>query len=274
MDTFLTSQASMARLVAFGAVLVLMMLWEVATPRRRLGSPRLQRWPTNLGLSVINTIATRLFIPLLVTGAALYAQAQSIGLLNSLPVPLWLSYIISLLALDLLIYAQHVLFHRLPILWCIHRMHHADTDLDVTSGVRFHPFEILLSAFIKMGAVIVLGAPAGAVILFEIVLNAMAMFNHANIALPERVDLLLRRVIVTPDMHRVHHSVIPAEHHRNFGFNLSIWDKIFGTYQAQPRQGHIGMKLGLAEFPAPVPSRIIWNLLLPFQSATRETEQP
>lgn len=272
MDTFLIAHASLLRLGAFGGVLGGMMLWELLAPRRVPGSARLNRWSTNLGLGLINTLAVRLFIPLGVTGAAVWAQNQAVGLFNLADWPSLVTYPMTLLALDLLIYGQHVVFHHVPILWRIHRMHHADTDLDATSGIRFHPIEILLSIFIKMAAVVALGAPAGAVILLEILLNATAMFNHSNIKLDCHVDAVLRRFVVTPDMHRVHHSVLPAEHHRNFGFNLSLWDRLFGTYRAQPREGHEAMTLGLNEFPAPHPSHFLWNLAVPFFNFPAQTE--
>lgn len=273
MDTFLIAHAPLLRLGSFGAVLGGMMLWEVLAPRRVLGSARLKRWSTNLGLSLISTLIVRLFVPLAVTGAALWAQSQSIGLFNLVGWSYLVTYPLTLLALDLLIYAQHVVFHRVPILWRIHRMHHADTDLDATSGIRFHPIEILLSIFIKMAAVVALGAPVGAVILFEILLNATAMFNHSNIKLDGHVDAVLRRFVVTPDMHRVHHSVLPSEYHRNFGFNLSLWDRLFDTYRAQPRAGHEGMTLGLSEFPAPRPSHLLWSLAVPFLTVSTRSER-
>lgn len=273
MDTFLIAHASLLRLGAFVGVLGGMMLWELWAPRRALGSARLLRWSTNLGLSLINTLAVRLIVPVAVTGAALWAQSHSIGLFNLVDWPASVTFPLTLLSLDLLIYGQHVVFHRVPILWRVHRMHHADTDLDATSGIRFHPIEILLSIFIKMAAVVALGAPAGAVILFEILLNATAMFNHSNIKLNHPVDAVLRRFIVTPDMHRVHHSVLPSEHHRNFGFNLSLWDRLFGTYRAQPSEGHEGMTLGLYAFPAPHPSHLLWSLAVPFLHVPRQTER-
>ncbi|MBI1261962.1 MAG: sterol desaturase family protein [Rhizobiales bacterium] len=273
MDQFLISQEAGIRLMAFAAVLAVMMVWEFLAPRRAQALPRQKRWPTNLGLSLFNTALLRIAVPVAATGAALWAAQAGVGLLNQTEMPLVFAYIITLLALDFLIYAQHVLFHRVPLLWRVHKMHHADTDLDVTSGIRFHPIEILLSVAIKMAAIIALGAPAGAVILFEILLNAMAMFNHANINLAPGLDRVLRKIIVTPDMHRVHHSVIPAEHHRNFGFNLSLWDRLFHTYIAQPREGHLGMKIGLTDYPGPQPAEFLWNLVLPFTRDMREEEK-
>jgi len=273
MDTFLIAHASLLRLAAFVGVLGLMMCWELLSPRRALGSARLKRWSTNLGLSLLNTVAARLLIPLAVTGAALWAQDKGYGLFNNVPLSQFISYPLSLLVLDLLVYGQHVAFHRIAILWRVHRMHHADTDLDATSGIRFHPIEILLSTLIKMAAVVALGAPVGAVILFEILLNATAMFNHSNVRIGSRTDALLRQFVVTPDMHRVHHSVLPAEHHRNFGFNLSLWDRLLGTYRAQPRDGHEGMTIGLKAFPAPAPSSLLWNLAVPFLTVPSQPER-
>lgn len=273
MDDLLISQEPALRLAAFGAVLLLMMVWEFYSPRRAQRLPRKKRWPTNLGLSLFNTLLLRIAVPVATTSAALWAAKTGTGLFNRVEIPLALSYLITLLALDLLIYGQHVLFHRVPLLWRVHKMHHADTDLDASSGIRFHPIEIMLSIAVKMAAVIALGAPAGAVILFEILLNATAMFNHANINLAPGIDRALRKIIVTPDMHRVHHSVIPAEHHRNFGFNLSLWDRLFHTYCAQPREGHVGMKIGLAEYPGPQPAEFFWNLVLPFTRVMRSGEK-
>ncbi|GGB51257.1 sterol desaturase [Oceanisphaera marina] len=253
------------RLGCFAGVLMVMMLWECWAPRRPQHIGRLTRWPNNLLLVVINTLLLRLFFPLAAVGAALLASEHDWGLLNLWPVPFWFSLLLSMLALDLLIYWQHRLFHALPWLWRLHRVHHADLEFDVTTGLRFHPFEIVLSMLLKLAAVILLGAPALAVLLFEVLLNATAMFNHGNIRLPKRLDTMLRLLLVTPDMHRVHHSVIPRETDSNFGFNLPWWDRLFGTYQAQPQAGQLGMTIGLKQFREPGELRLHRLLLQPFR---------
>ncbi|WP_417617063.1 sterol desaturase family protein [Oceanisphaera sp.] len=252
------------RLGCFAGVLLTMMLWEWRSPRRPQHLGRLRRWPHNLLLVVINTLLLRLFFPLAAVGAALLASEHGWGLFNLLAIPFWLKLVLCLLILDLLIYWQHRLFHALPGLWRLHRVHHADLEFDVTTGLRFHPLEILLSMLLKLAAVILLGAPALAVLLFEVLLNATAMFNHGNIKLPKRLDAVLRRVLVTPDMHRVHHSVIPTETDSNFGFNLPWWDRLFGTYQAQPKAGQLGMTIGLTQFRDPAELRLHRLLLQPF----------
>ncbi|MBO1518725.1 sterol desaturase family protein [Oceanisphaera pacifica] len=253
------------RLGCFVGILLLMMWWEWRSPRRPQPQNRSQRWPRNLLLLVINTLILRWCFPLAAVGAALLASEQNWGLFNAWPVPTWLSLVLSLLILDLLIYLQHRLLHALPLLWRLHRVHHADVGFDVTTGLRFHPLEILLSMLVKLSAVILLGAPPLAVLLFEVLLNATAMFNHANINLPTRLDIVLRRILVTPDMHRVHHSVTPAETNSNFGFNLPWWDRLFGTYQAAPKAGHVGMTIGLTQFRTPAEQRLHQQLLQPFR---------
>ena len=235
------------RLGLFIGVLALMALLETIFPKRPRRFDRLVRWPGNFLLLMMNSFALRLVFPITAVGFALFCTEQKFGLLNQLELPFPLSVAIAMLLLDLTIYAQHVIFHRVPILWRIHRMHHTDLDLDVTSGTRFHPLEILLSMLIKLAAIWLIGAPAVAVMLFEILLNAGAMFNHANLRIPAGLDGALRLLVVTPDMHRVHHSIIPAETNSNFGFNLPWWDRLFGTYIAQPESGHSGMTIGLAE---------------------------
>jgi len=236
------------RLAVFLGVLVAMAGWELAAPRRRQDIPRVIRWTNNLALVVVDTVILRLTFPILAVGLALMAEERGWGLFNALDLPPWLAVPLSILLLDLAIYLQHVLFHAVPGLWRLHRMHHADLEFDVTTGLRFHPVEIVLSMVIKLAVVAALGAPALAVLLFEVLLNATALFNHANIRLPAGVDRVLRWVMVTPDMHRVHHSVIPAETNSNFGFNLPWWDRLLGTYQAQPKAGHAGMTIGIEQF--------------------------
>lgn len=246
-ESFLAQEATL-RLTVFLAVLVAMALWEVAAPRRRQDIPRVIRWTNNLALVAVDTVILRLTFPILAVGLALMAEERGWGLFNALDVPLWLAVLLSILLLDLAIYLQHVLFHAVPGLWRLHRMHHADLEFDVTTGLRFHPVEIVLSMVIKLAVVAALGAPAVAVLLFEVLLNATALFNHANIRLPAAVDRVVRWVMVTPDMHRVHHSVDPAETNSNFGFNLPWWDRLLGTYRAQPKAGHEGMTIGIEQF--------------------------
>jgi len=254
---------SIIRLSTFFGILVIMACWQSLAPRRMLRFGY-RRWPANLGIVLLDAIIVRLLMPAGAVGIAIWAEHAHFGLLHWLGVPYTGSVIASAILLDGIIYAQHVLFHAIPLLWRLHMVHHADQDIDVTTGLRFHPIEILLSMLIKMAVVALLGVPALAVILFEIILNGMAMFNHANVRLPLRFDAILRLVLVTPDMHRVHHSIIRRETNSNFGFNLSIWDRIFGTYQAQPRDGHDGMTIGLAQYQSEKSDGFKWMLALPF----------
>ena len=222
MADFILSIEPYIRLICFGGVLAAMAVWEVAAPRRRRDIPRLVRWTNNLGVVVVDTILLRVTFPIVAVSLALTSQDQGWGLLNVFQVSFWLSIPLSILVLDLAIYLQHVMFHAVPALWRLHRMHHADLEIDVTTGLRFHPVEILLSMVIKLIVVVALGPPAVAVLVFEVILNAMAMFNHANVNLPIDVDRWLRLIVVTPDMHRVHHSIHPSETNSNFGFNLPL----------------------------------------------------
>ncbi len=237
--------------------------------RRRLEIPRLFRWSNNLGIVVIDTILVRMTFPVAAVGLAMLWDQRGWGLLNLFPLPGWLAVILAILILDFAIYLQHVLFHAVPALWRLHRMHHADLDFDVTTGLRFHPIEILLSMAIKLGIVAILGPPAVAVLIFEILLNATSMFNHSNIRLPLGADRLLRRVVVTPDMHRIHHSVIPSETNSNFGFSLSWWDRLLGTYRADPAGGHEHMAIGIDQFRSRKDLRIDQMLLQPFRQEKR-----
>ena len=248
METGLLASEDSVRLTAFLAVLSVMAVWELAAPRRRLDVPRLIRWSNNLALVVVDAVIVRLAFPVLAVGAAVWAQVQGYGLLNLLGVPELPGMVTAMVLLDLVIYGQHLLFHAVPFFWRLHRMHHADLDFDVTTGLRFHPAEIVLSMAIKIAVVVTLGAPPLAVLLFEVLLNASSLFNHANVRLPPRVEPLLRLIVVTPDMHRVHHSAIPEETNSNFGFNVPWWDRLFGTYRAQPRDGHERMTIGLGRF--------------------------
>jgi len=236
------------RLAAFVGVFVVMAVWEVLAPRRRLGIGRLTRWPSNLGILVVDALLVRLLIPTAAVGVALLAAGHGFGLFHVLGLRLSLAALLGFLVLDLVIYSQHVAFHHVPWLWRLHRMHHADLDIDVTTGGRFHPIEILLSMLIKMATVAAFGIPAVAVLAFEVVLNATSTFNHSNIVMPAWLDRIVRLVVVTPDMHRVHHSILRAETDSNFGFNLPWWDRLFGTYRPKPEAGHDGMTIGLPIF--------------------------
>ena len=253
------------RLACFMGVLFLMAGWELMAPRRRPTMPRPVRWFSNLGLVVLDNLAVRLLVPAGAVGAAVLAEERGWGLLHNLPLPGWLAVVLTVVALDFVIYLQHVLFHAVPLLWRLHMVHHADLDFDVTTGVRFHTLEILLSLGIKLATVVLLGAPAVAVLIFEVLLNATSMFNHGNVRLPTGIDRLLRLVVVTPEMHRVHHSVHARETNSNFGFNLPWWDYLFGTYKPQPADGHEGMTIGLEHFrDERKVERLHWMLLLPF----------
>jgi len=238
--------ADTIRLPVFLAVLGGLALWEFAAPDRRAEIPRLIRWTNNIGILALDTLLVRLLFPLLPVGAATLATENGWGLLS--PLPLWASVPLAFLLLDLLIWGQHVLMHRVPLLWRLHRMHHSDTHLDASTGLRFHPLEIILSTLIKIAAVLILGAPALAVIAFEIALNATSLFTHANIRLKDRTDSLLRRLVVTPAMHRIHHSIRRDETDSNYGFTLSLWDRAFGTYRAAPKDDPQTMPLGLGDF--------------------------
>lgn len=256
------------RLGFFLGVFAVMGLWEVLAPRRERALSRGIRWTNNLALVALNTVVLRLVIPTAAFGVALLAEDRGWGLLNFAPPPYWVAVALSILVLDLAIYLQHVMFHAVPALWRLHRMHHADLDFDVTTGARFHPIEILLSMGIKMGVVLALGPPALAVLLFEVLLNATSMFNHANARLPLALDRLLRLVLVTPDMHRVHHSIDADETNSNFGFNLPWWDRLMGTYRDQPREGHTAMTIGLSQFRTPRDEWLDRLLVQPFQGET------
>ena len=239
------------RLFFFFTVFAVMAWWEVKAPRRALTLSKTVRWANNLGLVFLNSFILRLLFPAAAVGVAAFAAEHGWGLLNYYTLPLGLTVLICVVAMDFVIYLQHVLVHAVPTLWRLHRVHHADLDYDVTTGARFHPIEIILSMLIKFATIIVLGAPVVAVVIFEVVLNAMAMFNHGNVGLPRWLERIVRLLLVTPDMHRVHHSTEDNETNSNFGFNLSIWDRLFGTYIAQPRAGHRGMCIGIHKFRQP-----------------------
>lgn len=255
------------RLGCFLVVLVIMALWELYAPRRKLTVRKPLRWASNLALVVLNVTLARLLIPITAVSAAMIGESWSWGLLHHVEWPAWLEFTLAIVALDLAIYLQHVMFHAVPALWRLHLVHHADLDFDVTTGLRFHTLEILLSALIKLAAIVVLGPSALAVVAFEVLLNATSMFNHSNVQMPDWLDRMLRWFVVTPDMHRVHHSVIRQETNSNFGFNLPWWDMLLGTYRSQPRAGHLEMTIGLAHVrDESRADRIHWMLAMPFLS--------
>jgi len=255
------------RLGIFIGLFALFALAETLAPRRVRAQPRVTRWSTNWAITILNTLTLRAMaigLPLLAVGAAADAQAQGWGVLNSLDWPPWVEMLIAVLVLDFAIWAQHLVTHKVPLLWRLHRVHHADRDMDVTTAIRFHPVEIALSMLLKIGLVYLLGPSALAVVVFEVLLNGTALFNHANLRLPLPLDRVVRLVLVTPDMHRVHHSIHRAEHDSNYGFALSIWDRMFRTYIPQPRAGHDAMEIGL-EWQDDRPAKLGWSLWLPFR---------
>jgi sterol desaturase/sphingolipid hydroxylase (fatty acid hydroxylase superfamily) len=257
------------RLGCFVGVFAAMAVWEIIAPRRDLSVARPMRWASNLGLVVFNSVMLRLVAPLGAAGVAIVAERQGWGLFQTVAVPGWLAIVASVVLLDLTIYMQHVTFHAVPLFWRLHMVHHADLDVDVTTGGRFHTIEILLSLGIKAGVILLLGAPALAVLIFEVLLNATSMFNHSNVRMPLAVDRVLRWLVVTPDMHRVHHSWHPNETNSNFGFNHPWWDRIFGTYRDQPADGHTTMTTGLRGFrDERRADRLHWMLWLPFGGHT------
>jgi len=264
MERFILDNEPVLRLSIFFGVFAVMALWELASPRRPLTTSKTRRWATNLGIVALDTVLARLIFQVAAVGVALIAADKGWGLFNGLDWPVWLEVLLTVVLLDFAIYIQHVLFHAIPVLWRLHMVHHADLDYDVTTGARFHPIEILLSVGIKMGVVILLGAPAAGVVAFEVILNATAMFNHSNVKIPTGLDSVLRLFVVTPDMHRVHHSDIPNETNSNYGFNLPWWDRLMGTYTAQPSQGHDGMTIGLRQFRDPKKLGLLGVLALPF----------
>jgi len=268
------------RLGVFGGVFFAMATWEFLGPRRKQTIRRSLRWPNNLGVVVVDTLLVRLVFPTTAVGLAIVAEAHGWGLFNAITLPVWIAVVSSVILLDLAIYFQHVLFHAVPALWRLHRMHHADLEFDVTTGLRFHPVEILLSMAIKLSVIAALGVPAVAVLIFEVLLNATSMFNHSNIRIPFGLDRALRWFVVTPDMHRVHHSILSRETNSNFGFNSPWWDRLFGTYRAQPAASHDGMTIGIEQFRDPRELGLDRMLLQPFRGeaggypfARREGEQ-
>ncbi len=268
MSDALSGNEAAIRLGFFFGILALMMVWEVLAPRRGLTQARHLRWYANLGIVALNTLVARLIFPLAPVAVAALAAERGWGAFNLIELPVWLAVLLSVLVLDFAIYLQHVMFHAVPALWRLHRMHHADLDFDFTTGARFHPIEIVLSVVIKMAVVALLGAPAAAVMIFEVLLNAAAMFNHANVRIPLPLDRVLRWFVVTPDMHRVHHSVVPEETNSNFGFNMPWWDRLAGTYRAQPAAGHDAMTIGIAQFRAEREQWLDRMLAQPFHGGT------
>ena len=268
MDGLFGQSDGLIRFAIFLGVFLVMAAIELGWPKRALIASKRRRWFTNVGIAAAGTAVLRLMavlaVPVAAVAAAFYAQQHQIGLLNQVAWPAWIEIPIALLVLDLSIWFQHLVSHKVPLFWRLHQVHHADRDIDVTTAVRFHPVEIALSMLWKIVVVVPLGASPLAVFLFEVILNACAMFNHANIALPQWLDRILRLLVVTPDMHRVHHSVLRREHNTNYGFNLSLWDRLFRTYTAQPEGGHQGMTIGLPPYQSEAPTRFGWSLWLPF----------
>ena len=272
-EQFVLAHEPVIRLSFFLGVFVLVGIWEVLAPRRALTVSKSLRWASNLGLVVLNTVLVRLLFPVVAVGIAAFCAANGWGVLNHFHVPFWLAVPLAVMAMDFVIWLQHVMVHAVPALWRLHRVHHADLDYDLTTGSRFHPVEIVLSMLIKFATITVLGPPVVAVVIFEVLLNAAAMFNHGNIRLPAGLDRVLRWVIVTPDMHRVHHSVEIDETNSNFGFNLPWWDRLFGTYRGQPRAGQVGMTIGIHGHTDPREvARLDGMLLMPFKGEKVESE--
>ena len=262
--SWVLSHESVIRLGFFGGGFAVMALWELLAPRRELRVSKGTRWFANIGITFLGTVLVRVLFPAAAVGMALLAVERGWGFVNNLHLSQTVSIVVSVLILDLVIYLQHVLFHAIPVLWRLHMVHHADIDFDVTTGLRFHPVEIVLSMVIKLSAVVLLGPPVVAVLIFEVLLNATAMFNHGNVRIPLAVDRPLRLFVVTPDMHRVHHSVKPFETNSNFGFNLPWWDRLLGTYRDQPEDGHKAMVIGLNQFQDKMKQTLPWLLALPF----------
>lgn len=274
MELFDSISETALRLGAFLGIFAIMALLELLLPRRKLKHSKARRWFTNLAIVGIDGAVVRLMallaVPLAAVAAALWAESNGWGLLNATGWPPWLEITIAVVLLDLAIYGQHVASHRIPLLWRLHKMHHADVDFDVTTALRFHPVEIALSMLWKIVVVLALGAAPVAVVLFEVILNGCAMFNHANVTLPRWLDRALRLLLVTPDFHRVHHSVYAREHNNNYGFNLSLWDRLFKTYTPQPEDGHTAMTIGLHEYQSEAPTGLGWSLALPFRKSAAD----
>ncbi|MBI3374436.1 MAG: sterol desaturase family protein [Betaproteobacteria bacterium] len=273
-SSYLLEHQSAVRLTLFVSVLAAMALWEHLAPARAPREVWWRRWRTNLGVAVFNTLVLRVALPTTAIGMAEFAAANGWGVLNHYAAAGWIAFALGVAALDLVVYFQHVMFHSVPALARLHAAHHADPDFDTTTGIRFHPFEIVLSMLIKYAAIIVLGAPALAVLLFELLLNLTALFNHGNVRLPAALDTAFRWLLVTPDMHRIHHSVVESERNSNYGFCLAIWDRMLGTYTVEPAGGQAGLRIGLPGFPDPGVSTTFSGLLgIPFRAARPSQEQ-
>jgi len=274
LNDWILAHESALRLGCFSAVFAAMASWEFAASLRERVQSRGKRWFLNLGLSALSLLITRLLFPAAAVGVALVAEQRSWGLFNQVELSRLLVLILSIVLLDLAIYAQHAIFHFVPVLWRLHRVHHSDRDFDLTTGIRFHPIEIVLSILIKFAVVIALGAPPLAVLIFEILLNATSMFNHGNVRIARSIDRWLRWAVVTPDMHRVHHSVETDETNSNFGFSLPWWDRAFGTYRAQPRAGHLEMTIGLQDLQQADPGGLLPLLSMPFKKKAAAKKKP
>ncbi|MDV6316999.1 sterol desaturase family protein [Idiomarina sp. HP20-50] len=256
------------RLSVFIGVLLLMVLWELVSPKRKPRYKRRQRWPANLAIVAVDNLLLRIVAPAGLVGVALFASEKSLGLFHALTVnlPFWLTVVISIVLLDIAIYWQHRLFHRVPVLWRMHRVHHADPDFDVTTGLRFHPAEIVLSFFIKGATILVLGAPALAVVLFEIILNACSLFNHGNVELPKPLEKIVRKILITQELHRIHHSVEKEETNSNYGFSVSWWDHLFDSFTDRPKAGSDNIDIGLRDYRDSKITTKLWELLkIPFK---------
>jgi sterol desaturase/sphingolipid hydroxylase (fatty acid hydroxylase superfamily) len=273
MTDWLLDHEPSLRLAAFAGVFGALALLETLAPRRRREIGRRIRWTGNLGVLALDALAIRVLFPAATVGWAFVAEARGWGLFNLLQAPGWAAIPLAVIGLDLAVYVQHVVFHRVPMLWRLHRMHHADLELDVTTGLRFHPGEVVLSMAFKAAAVVLLGVPPLGAVIFEVLLNATSMFSHANLRLPLRLDAVTRLLLVTPDMHRVHHSVRPDETNSNYGFNLSCWDRLFGTYRGQPKAGHAGMAIGLGAFRSRRDLRLDRMLAQPFVDVVPEMQR-
>ena len=270
LDEYALAHETPIRLGWFLLVFALVGALEALRPRRSRELTRLSRWPHNLTLVALNVVVLRVLFPFAAIAMAVYAERRGLGLFRELGASYVVAFVGSVVALDLVIYLQHVMTHAIPLLWRLHQVHHADLDYDVTTGARFHPIEMVLSMCIKLATVALLGAPVAAVLAFEVLLNVTAMFNHGNLYLPPALDRVLRLVVVTPDMHRVHHSVTRNETNSNFGFNLPWWDRLFGTYEAQPAAGHEGMTIGLKRERDPARCDTLWGMLaMPFVGQSR-----
>ncbi|MDH4232751.1 MAG: sterol desaturase family protein [Nitrospirota bacterium] len=269
MNIFLIDNEVIIRLGSFTFVFIVMALWEKVSPRRALHVLKIARWVNNLSITFLNGVAVKVVFPVTALGTALMARKEGYGVLNTMDIPSLPGGFIAIIALDLTIYFQHRLFHQVPLFWRLHRMHHTDMDIDVTTGARFHTIEILLSMLIKMAAVLLIGAPFWSVLAFEVLLNATSMFNHSNIFISHGIDRVVRLLVVTPDMHRVHHSVIMQETNSNYGFNLSWWDRLFNTYKSQPERGHSDMTVGLANYRDSKYLTLPWMLITPFLARER-----